>query len=296
MRVLSAFLLVVVSGCATQNFVATSYDDYTKQFDPQKIAERLEPPSGHPKIVPQRDALGDDLRIWEEGFCPIGQSNFEASSPPTEKQMLGQAIKIGADIVTYFSMYSRTEARVMPMFQYQPGSVSSTTSTGSLSVDSSGSATANWYGYGGYGFGTATATGHGTGTYYGTTTTETPGTFTTDYVPYNVRLSMYLVGFWRKAKPAILGVQVNPLTDEIRQKLQRNTGVLVVAVRRDAPAFRANILKNDIILRLADTEIVSVPDFFELVGKNKGQTISICLLRNGEEKVIDVSLENGYSP
>ncbi|MGA2788216.1 MAG: PDZ domain-containing protein [Verrucomicrobiota bacterium] len=98
--------------------------------------------------------------------------------------------------------------------------------------------------------------------------------------------------FWRKRRPPILGVLPIPLTDEVRKKLERNTGVLINKIIDDSPAFRANLLEGDAILSFAGEDVVSPSDFVQKISLHKGQKVDIGIWRNGESKIISVQLNS----
>jgi predicted metalloprotease with PDZ domain len=136
----------------------------------------------------------------------------------------------------------------MPLLQYNPGQTSTTSSSGTVN--------ANAWGSGGYAY--------GTGNYYGTSTTTTPGTFSTQVIQTTVQRYQYQTGFFRKSKgPPISGVIPLPLPPEMREKLQRNTGVVVWVVRYDSPAFKANILEGDVILKIGGEDVISLADYIQ---------------------------------
>jgi len=72
----------------------------------------------------------------------------------------------------------------------------------------------------------------------------------TIYVPYNVRRYDYLVTYWVKLKPPVFGCFAVDLSPELRSQIKSNKGVLVMAVLKDSPAFREDILKGDVIKRV----------------------------------------------
>lgn len=139
------------------------------------------------------------------------------------------------------SEYSHTEQGVRPIFTYIPGQTYTTTHYGTT--------TANIYGTGGYAY--------GYGTYSGTSTTTTPDTLDTQYVPYQRRIYNHGASFWRRTKPAVFGAIFSPVPEDLRNTLQRNTGAYVMLVMLDSPAFKANIMRGDVVIQLADKPVSS---------------------------------------
>jgi PDZ domain len=207
---------------------------------------------------------------------PLGESHFQVSGSIDPDSLMFQAKKVGADVVLFRSVYLGSYQSAVPLLQYNPGTTSTTYSSGTVN--------ANAYGNGGYAY--------GTGNYYGSSTTTTPGTFSTQVVPVTMSRYQYDAIFWRKRHPPILGVLPIPLTEEIRKILERNTGVLIAKIIDDSPAFRANLLEGDVILSFAGEDVISPSDFAEKTELHKGQKVDIGIWRNGELKTISVQLDS----
>lgn len=108
----------------------------------------------------------------------------------------------------------------------------------------------------------------------------------------------YVAGFFRKIRPPIFGIIGIPLPSEIRQQLERNTGVFVWVVANDSPAFNANILEGDVILKMNGEDVMSVADLTKKNVMFAGQKIDVEIWRNGQFKTISVQLndQSGVSP
>ena len=102
----------------------------------------------------------------------------------------------------------------------------------------------------------------------------------------------YEAGFFRRMKPPVLGIFGLPLPSEIRQQLERNTGVLVGIVINDSPAFNANILEGDLILKMNGEDVMSVTDLNKKKATFSGQKVDVEIWRNGQFKTISVQLNN----
>jgi S1-C subfamily serine protease len=87
-----------------------------------------------------------------------------------------------------------------------------------------------------------------------------------------------------------LGVNCVSLPDTTRAKLQQNTGVIVVGVIQGTPAFKANILRDDVLLEIGGEEIVDRQGFDRQLTKFEGQRVEIELLRGDERKAVSVTL------
>ena len=66
--------------------------------------------------------------------------------------------------------------------------------------------------------------------------------------------------------------------------LRRNTGAYVRVVYVNGPAFAANLVMGDIIIRLNGVDIVSSSDLQRLLdGLVRGQSVQVTVLRDGRE-------------
>lgn len=236
----------------------------------------MPPYSGSTKIITQSsDPTNDIKELYRNGYALIGGSAFQGP-PQSQDALMFQAKKVGADAVLFSCVYLGSQQAAVPWIQYQPGQTYTTTSSGTVN--------GNAWGNGGYAY--------GSGNYYGSSTTTTPGTFSTQIVPITVQRYQYEAGFFRKIKPPVLGIIPTPLPLEIRQQLERNTGVYVWIVRNDSPAFDANILEGDVILNVNGADVTSVSDFIHQMSLFAGQKVDLGIWRNGQLKTISVQLNN----
>jgi hypothetical protein len=116
------------------------------------------------------------------------------------------------------------------------------------------------------------------------------GMFTAPGIPVTVRVYQYQAGFFRRGRPAILGVFYRAAPSEIRQKLERNTGVFVFVVRNGSPAFNANLLEGDVILKTDGEDVMSEADMREKLNKLAGRKVELEIWRDGRFKTISVQL------
>ena len=262
--------LINLTGCVTTNGFSQFYQDRAGAG-----ITNLPPYSGSTKIIPSSDTVNDAKELIRNGYGLIGFSDF-SGPPQSDRELMYQAKKVGADVVLLTSTYLGSEQRVVPLTQYNPGQSSTTTSSGTVN--------ANAWGSGGYAY--------GTGNYYGSSTTTTPGTFNTQYIPVTVQRYQYEAGFFRKMPPVIFGVMAQPLPPEIRQQLEQNTGVFVSIVINGSPAFNANILEGDAILKINGEDVESVPDFMQRYKRLAGQKVDVEIWRNGQFKTNTVQINN----
>jgi hypothetical protein len=60
------------------------------------------------------------------------------------------------------------------------------------------------------------------------------------------------------------GIDGNNLSNKLRQEIGRNTGVYVNIVYNNTPAFHANILRGDVIIRINEYTINNYSDFLDI--------------------------------
>ncbi|HBD67956.1 MAG TPA: hypothetical protein DC014_01625 [Treponema sp.] len=81
-----------------------------------------------------------------------------------------------------------------------------------------------------------------------------------------------------------IGVAFEDLSTAQRMALRRNTGAYVRVVYVNGPAFAANLVMGDIIIRLNGVDIVSSSDLQRLLdGLVRGQSVQVTVLRDGRE-------------
>lgn len=190
------------------------------------------------------------------GYAAIGYSSFTSGHNESEASAVKQAAAVGADLVVVLSpKYAGSVTTSIPM----------TTPTSQTSY-TSGSATA--YGSGG----SVTAYGNSTTTTYGSKTT---------YIPMTINRQEFGAIYFVKTK-YILGASVRDLTNEERQQVQSNSGLFVVNVVDDSPAFASNLLVGDIILAIDGRAPGTEAGFGALIQTLKGRTVDLLLNRRGE--------------
>lgn len=260
-RAILLLVALVFTGCA--NPYVKYYQDKTGGIDLTKIPSVVLP-TGEPKLFQGSDPESDHHRLLEDGYALIGVSSFNGGNVNVSDALI-QAKAIYAEIVLVYSKYTGTRSGVVPFTL--PDTRTSTTTLSGSTYGSSGSSN-----------------------FYGTANTTTYGTQTT-YVPYSVDRHDYLATYWIKKKPPILGVVARDLTPEIRQSIGSNKGVFVNAVIRNSPAFRADILKGDILRKIGDVDLYDSKSYQEALGKFAGQKIIIEILRNGKELQKEIQLD-----
>jgi len=252
-RIIVLIMVLVLTGCS--NPFVKFYQDRTGGFDLTKSPQAILP-TGEPKLFQGSDPEIDFQRMVEDGYGLVGLSSFNGGNVNIN-DALSQAKNVYAEIVLVYSKYTGTRLGVLPLTT--PNTQTSTTTL-------SGSA----IGTGGY------------GNFYGTAKTMTYGTQTT-YIPYNVELHDYFATYWIKRKPPIFGVYPVDLNSEIRQRIGSNKGVLVNVVIKNSPAFRADILKGDILRKINGIKLYDAKSFNETVANFAGQKILVEIIRDGKD-------------
>ena len=274
MKTLTPLLVValLLSGCAS-NLFTKFYADYTKSAPPGAL-NKLLPYSGSTQVFRTGQPAADVKNMMARGYQCVGEANFWTTSTVTEVMLREQAKEVGADIVLYSSSFAGAKEVTVNVPYYVPGQTSTTSSTGTVN------ATARSNG----------GTAYGTANYYGNATTTTQGSI--GFVPQQRTVEKYdhVATFWRRLKRPVLGARFDPLPEELRRQLGRNTGVIIRIVVEDAPAFVANILQGDVIIGLDGDPVVSPVDFGAKLERAAGRKITLKVIRGIQTLEIPVEL------
>ncbi len=90
-----------------------------------------------------------------------------------------------------------------------------------------------------------------------------------------------------------LGVGIQDVSEELAEyyDLETDTGVLVAEIYKDHPADKAGIKEGDIITAIDGEKIESTRDLSATIASHAvGKEVSVTLIRNGEEKTLQVTL------
>jgi hypothetical protein len=110
---------------------------------------------------------------------------------------------------------------------------------------------------------------------------------------YNIRRYDYTVYYFvqRTFLPA-LGWRLVDLDNENRRIFQRNTGAIVFVVLKNTSVFYANIVRNDIIVRINDQVINNVDDYWKIYENlNFGDIIEVEYIRNNRSNIVNIKVE-----
>jgi Do/DeqQ family serine protease len=92
-----------------------------------------------------------------------------------------------------------------------------------------------------------------------------------------------------------LGVNIDDVNDQIAKdlKLPSPDGVYIRSVTKGGASDEAGILPNDVIIALNNTVVKTMPEFQELLGRQRpGNIVALTLLRNGQQITTNVTLRN----
>jgi hypothetical protein len=259
--------LALLAGCAN------GFEKYYRPAPAATLAlfgPTLAPPPPEPAVYTySANVKADAKRLAEDGYAYIGESSFFGpANRSNQEQAVAQGKKIGAAVVLFKSEYMDTRSGVVPYTVANPAVVSTVNTSGTI------------YGNG------------GSATYSGTGTVTTPGGYSTYAIPYSVDRNTFYASYWAKRDPnkIHLGLYYRPLDDEFRHKLERNAGLQVTAVIRGTPAFTANFLEGDVLLKLNGKDITDVQSLNSDIKQMAGQRVTFDLLRSDQPRTIALTL------
>ncbi len=264
-KFLGGCLLILLVVCACANPFRKSYTSSLERWPSGEVG-RLLAPEGPAKIVTSNDMRRDAIRMMEDGYLLLGRSVFR--SPEVDPKLARKVSEeIGASVILVAQRHATSLTEAVPMSVWIPDREITTTETGVVQG------------------------GPNAGQMWERETTKViEGEFRTQYIPETTDYYDYAATYWAKSKPPIFGVLVAALDERERQQLQSNRGVSVRAVIRRSPAFQSDILRGDILTRIADLDVFDPDQFFDAVVANQGKKVALEYFRNGEKKTIAVQL------
>lgn len=96
-----------------------------------------------------------------------------------------------------------------------------------------------------------------------------------------------------KAQHSFLGVATTAITPEVQQRLNldQSTGAAIVRLTKDGPADRAGLRQGDVIIQVGNTKVTSPETLLLALRHTKpGQTVPVTYIRDGKERVAQVTL------
>ena len=106
----------------------------------------------------------------------------------------------------------------------------------------------------------------------------------------------YYASYWAKLPTPLLGVHIIKLKPaatgdaEDDAKLQADNGLKLLAVIKDSPAAKANLLRGDVLMKIGDVNLEKPEALYDAVKKYQGQSVVIAYERGGEAAVTTATL------
>lgn len=108
----------------------------------------------------------------------------------------------------------------------------------------------------------------------------------------------YYASYWAKLPMPLLGVHVIKLKavpnedDADKTASKDDKGLKIIAVIKDSPAAKANLVKGDMLLKIGDVDLVKPDDLFVAVKRYAGQTVAVTLKRDEADVNTTVALNS----
>lgn len=226
---------------------------------PAWVGQRMIPPDGRPRVIKSQDIRADNWRMFEKGYAMVGFAKFDG--PPADVgQAVRQARAAGAEVVVVQEKFAKSLTETVAVTQWPSDERTEIREQSST--------------YGGR-----------RGARQQTRTTEVRVTRSpeTVYMPRQVDYYEHSATFWRRIENPLFGALVADLSDAQKQDLQTNRGLVVRAVMIDSPAFQADLLRGDILLRMNGEPVPSSQRFYSEIIDLAGKEVTFTLLRGKTE-------------
>jgi hypothetical protein len=240
--------LLFLAGCA--NPYRANFNSTWERY-PNWMESRLSSKSNHPRLMVSDAITTENWKMYEQGYIMVGFSKFDGADVDT-KLALTQAKTIGADVALVQKKYAKTLTETVTVTQWPPDETTEVRER------------------------TTTPRGKPIERRVEITTSRGPETV---YVPKQVDYYEHSATYWRKLEKPVFGAFVQDLSDDQKQKLQSNHGLVVRAVMTDSPAHDADLLKGDIIVKLDGQPAPSAQKFYAETHAKAGQQITLSILR-----------------
>lgn len=96
-----------------------------------------------------------------------------------------------------------------------------------------------------------------------------------------------------KVSRGYIGVNIDEVSEDLAESfgLDSDRGALITKIEEDSPADKAGLKHGDIILKVGDTDILTVSDLLLSVSQETpGTVVDVVISRNGKEQTIPVTL------
>ena len=257
----SAALCVLLGGCHTNPYKEYFIPELTPETDEKYLVYLRE---GEKPVLERTDDLENAIygALASEYVC-VGRAGFIGAL--REIGLIAeQARDIRATHVIYNITYADTRSGVsaIPVPDYKV-----TNTSGSVSAP-----------YGHF------------ANYQDSTTTK--GTKNIPYTYHIARYDQSAYFFVKSLERARFGVWTKDLTNEERERIGQNNGARITLVMYDRPAFNANVLKNDILLKINDIDIRDSRHADDIMQNYPGRKITFTVFRKNKKIVIPIVLDS----
>jgi len=213
--------------------------------------------TGEPQLIRSSgDLARDSEKLFEEGYAVIGRASFNGGLGETA-QVLAQAKAVHASQVVMLTAYQSTETGTQVI-----STPTETTTDIEGRLDNGQPYT-------------------GTTTAYGSQLS---------YIPYSVRRYDQTATFFAPLARVGFGILIGDVPAKLRQEIGLNAGRMIVAVRRESPAFRANLVPGDVLLAVNDQPVFTDHDASALLVAGTGRTNQVTFWRLGQSHTIAVDM------
>ena len=249
------FSTILLGGC--KNY----YQEYYQQ-SPSYQQENTIFHSTEPKIYRSSNLETDSDIYIRKGYGIIGTTNFNSGEigSSSQSKLIEFAKKVGAEVVLWSKRYTHTVSGTTSYNYYTPQTQTSYHS-GIISNNYQPLSTYN---------------------YSGTTTTYSQQQ-NTAYVPYSVRRYDYTALFLGKLINLRFGFSARNLSSKERIKYHLKSGIYVLLIATDGPAFDSDLAEGDIVTKIDGKKVKNVWSF-SLIDINNFKRVRIEFLRDGKRK------------
>ncbi len=249
-------LFFQISGCATNH--EKHYRPFEKTADSiQLYREKYTflSESENPEIIyiSEDEVYDASAQIRAKGFDLLGSSHWLGIKQSVfEESMIAQSKKIGASKVLTYSA---------PKGLRQSSGTINQTKTANTSIFNSNS-----------GYSSAV------------TTYSVPMTFNRTYAVFD-HVTLFFVRYNDNPK---YGIEYRPLTEKIKKRIERNTGVVVTTIMDNSPAFFSNVLRGDVIIKINGIEVRNHKEANKIINTLNDKSSNMILTIIRKERVIDI--------
>ena len=268
MSIVRFSLLFCLLACGCNGFSAhykdrTGGENITNNSDFIPLKEGEEPLAYRGTF---EDINVDVQKMYENGYLPIGSSDFVATSG-SYKHAISQAKKVRASAVIFYSKFSHAETGVL--IRTIP-KTSRTHHSGSVTAHSS---------YGGTAY----------GNYSGHSTTYSSETVRT---PYSTNKYQFGATYWVKLSEERIGMGLllNALSDDMKKAIGSNKGVWIQYIVTGSPAFEADFLAGDILLKIGSESVYDQNSVRNAKNRYRRSVVPLLVFRNGRRMTIELEV------